>query len=520
MLGSGIGARHAAAQTPFEWEEATIAELQAAMESGALSSLALTRAYLERMAAIDLAGPQLNSIIETNPDVEAIASALDQERAAGLVRGPLHGIPIVLKDNIATDDRMQTAAGSLALVGSKVPRDAGVAARLRDAGAILLGKSNMSEFAGFRGWPNTAGWSARAGIGQNPYALGYSCGHSSSGSAAAASANLTVGGVGTETYGSIIMSASLCGVVGLKPTLGLTSRSGVIPISFTRDVTGPMGRTVADVATMLGGMVGVDPLDPATEASAGRFRTDYRTYLDPDGLRGARLGWWQPDRLFTNSSQAQAVTERAVERLRGLGATVLENIEMSWESIGDHVLVMFYEFEAGIDAYLSGLSSSPVRTLRDVVAFNREHADSELRWFNQDFLTSSLGSKRLPNPEYLRAVRDSRTRARRAFSEAMRRHRLDAIIVTTFREPWAIDLLNADIYTGNGCAGVHNAAGYPNITVPAGYAGPFPIGLSFMAEAWSEPKLFRLAYAFEQGDPVRRVPQLLEGWGEREFVQR
>ena len=260
------------APAPFAWEEATIAELQDAMADGALTALALTRAYLQRIAAIDHDGPRLNSIIETNPDAEAVATALDAERAAGHVRGPLHGIPIVLKDNIATDDGMQTTAGSLALVGSRVPRDAGIAARLREAGAILLAKANMSEWTGFRGYPSKAAWSGRAGQGLNPYALGYTTGHSSSGSAAAVSANLAVGGIGTETYGSILMPSSLCGVVGLKPTLGLTSRSGVVPIAFSRDVTGPIGRTVADVATILGGMAGADPLDAMTDAQRGARR--------------------------------------------------------------------------------------------------------------------------------------------------------------------------------------------------------------------------------------------------------
>ena len=297
------------------------------MAAGSLTALALTRAYLERIASIDHSGPRLNSIIETNPDAEAIAVALDQERANGSLRGPLHGIPIVLKDNIATDDRMQTTAGSLALVGARVPRDAGIAARLREAGAILLGKSNMSEWTGFRAYPSVGGWSARAGQGLNPYALGYATGHSSSGSAAAVSANLTVGGVGTETYGSILMPSSLCGVVGLKPTLGLTSRSGVIPIAFSRDVTGPIGRTVADVATILGGMVGVDPLDRFTARSEDRGRADYRSFLDTEGLRGARLGLWHDDELWTSTSEEKAIRDSAVERMREAGATVVEGCQ-------------------------------------------------------------------------------------------------------------------------------------------------------------------------------------------------
>lgn len=525
VLGQTIGTPHAAAATPFGWEEATIEQLQAAMASGQLTALALTRAYLERIAAIDHAGPRLNSIIETNPDAEAIAAALDRERADGHLRGPLHGIPIVLKDNIATDDRMQTTAGSLALVGARVPRDAGVAARLRAAGAILLAKSNMSEWTGFFSYPSSGGWSARAGQGLNPYALGYASGHSSSGSAAAVSANLTVGGVGTETYGSILMPSSLCGVVGLKPTLGLTSRSGVVPISFSRDVTGPIGRTVADVATMLGGMVGVDPLDEVTQRSSGRFHTDYRPFLDPEGLSGARLGLWHEGELWSDTGPAKEVRDAAVERLRDLGATVVPGCHLPGvaNAIGDHISVMFYEFEAGIDAYLAELTNADVRTLVGVAAFNEQHADEELRWLNQGILQGALGLKETfrDDPEYVRCLHDSRARARRLIDGLMRKQRLDALVAMTYREAWAIDLVNGDPgYVGQGSAGPHNAAGYPNITVPAGYVRELPVGISFMAEAWSEPKLLRLAYAFEQGDAARRVPRLLDGYGQRDFVER
>ena len=520
------GAPHAAvAPPPFEFEEATIAQLQDAMAAGSLTALELTRAYLERIATIDHAGPRLNSIIETNPDAEAIAAALDGERADGHVRGPLHGIPIVLKDNIATDDGMQTTAGSLALVGSRVPRDAGIAARLREAGAILLAKANMSEWTGFRAYPSSGGWSARAGQGLNPFALGYATGHSSSGSAAAVSANLTVGGVGTETYGSIVMPSSLCGVVGLKPTLGLTSRSGVVPISFSRDVTGPIGRTVADVATMLGGMVGVDPLDDMTSRSEGRLRTDYRPFLDAGGLRGARLGVWHDAELWESTAEEKAIRDAAVERMRGAGATVIEGCQLRGieQAIGDHIGVMFYEFEAGLNAYLAELEGSPVRTLADVIAFNEAHPEEELRWLNQGILSGALCSEATfrDDPEYARSLRDSRRLARRLIDGLMHKHRLDALVAITYRKPWAIDLANGDpSFVGQGSAGPHNAAGYPSITVPAGSIGELPLGISFTAEAWSEPKLLKLAYAFEQAEPARRVPQLLDGYGERDFVER
>jgi amidase len=526
------GARPAEARRPdaavassFEWEEATIAELQAAMSSGALTALELTRAYLERIAALDHDGPRLNAILETNPEAEAIADALDAERAVGHVRGPLHGIPVVLKDNIATEDAMQTTAGSLALVGSKVPRDAGIARTLREAGAVLLAKSNMSEWTGFRGWPLRSGWSGRAGQGHNPYALGYTPGTSSSGSAAAVSANLTVGGVGTETYGSILMPSALCGVVGVKPTLGLTSRSGVIPIAFSRDVTGPICRTVADAATLLGGMVGVDPYDEFTRASRGHFHTDYRPFLDPGGLRGARLGYWSADRLFgRDRGLIDPVVASAVEGIRELGATVVDDVRVRHEveSVGHHIAVLFTEFRPGIDAYLAGLTESPVRTLADVIAFNDAHAEAELRWLDQSTLEGAQAEPwTLSSPGYLRALHASRRLAREGLRHAMRTHRLDAIITPTFREAWPIDLLHGDPFeAGQGSSGPHNAAGYPNITVPAGFVGELPVGLSFIAGAWSESKLLRLAFAFEQGYPVRRVPQLLEGYGERDFVER
>ena len=524
MLRQTVATPHAAAATPFEWQEATIEQLQAAMASGQLSALELTRGYLDRIATIDHAGPQLNAIIETNPDAEAIAAALDAERAAGNVRGPLHGIPIVLKDNIATDDAMQTTAGSLALVGSRVPRDAGISARLREAGAILLAKANMSEWANFRGFPGIAGWSGRAGVGLNPNALGYSCGVSSSGSAAAASANLTVGGVGTETYGSIVMSSSVCGVVGIKPTLGLTSRSGVIPISFSRDVTGPIARTVADAATILGGMVGVDPLDDLTRPSARHLHTDYRPFLDAGALEGARLGLWSNDLLWKSNREMDHVVGRAVERLRDLGATVVEELQIPnvADAIASHVDVLFTEFRPGIDAYLAELLESPVRTLADVLAFNAAHRDEELRWVDDGLMRGAEeSSTRIGGPEHLGYLRRSKRLARQGIGGLMREHRLDALIAPTIREAWPIDLLHQDpTGIGQGSAGGHNAAGYPCIPVPAGYVGELPIGLSFVAEAWSEPKLLGLAYAFEQGHPVRRVPQLLVDYGRRDFVER
>lgn len=513
----------AAANDAFPWHEATMADLRSAMETGETTALALTRDYLARIEAMDWNGPMLNSVIEVNPDAEAIAEGLDRERAEGRIRGPLHGIPILLKDCIATYDRMQNTAGSLALVGAKAPRDAGVARTLREAGAILLGKANMSEWNAFRGWPLHGGWSARAGMGLNPYALNHSTGDSSSGSAASVSANLAAGAIGLETYGSITMPASLCGIVGLKPTVGLTSRSGTIGISFTRDVIGPMARTVEDVATVLTGMVGVDPLDPATADSEPFVGTDYRSFLDPDGLRGARIGVWRRNDLWRDDPEANAVIESLFPVLRDLGAEVIDPIDLPhWLlATGEHIGVMFPEFRHRIDRYLAELTNTSIHTLADVIAFNDEHADQELHIHSQNTLESAMDQPPLTDPAYAKSIRVSDRSARSGFAEVMREHRLDAILAPTFRRPWMIDLLAGDDpKNGNGAAGPSNAAGYPHITLPAGSVGELPIGVSFMARAWEEPKLLKYAYALEQAVAARHPPKFLEGYNVRDFVPR
>jgi amidase len=506
------GAATSAAPDPFPWSEATIAEMRVAMELGASTARRITLDHLERIERLDWAGPRVNSVIQVNPDAEAIAAALDQERADGHVRGPLHGIPILLKDAIATDDRMQTTAGSLALMGSRVPRDAGLVTKLRDAGAVLLGKANMSEWNAFRGWPLHGGWSARAGTGRNPYDLSRSTGDSSSGSAAAVAASFAGASIGLETYGSIVMPSSLCGVVGLKPTHGLVSRSGSIGIAHSRDVLGPIGRSVADVATVLSAIAGEDPLDPFTVGSVGHVHADYRRFLDPAGLRGARIGVWRPKHLWKHDEVA-GVIEEAIAALREAGARVVDPLALPhWlEATGEHVSVMFYEFRHDIQAHLSGLTNTSMRTLADVIAFNESHRDEELRWHSQGLLESANEQPPLSDPGYRRSLRRSRRLGRAAFDRPMREHRLDAIVAPTFRRAWVMDLRGGDDPSnGNGAAGPSNAAGYPHITVPAGFARGLPIGMSFMARAWQEPKLLSYAYAFEHATQARRAPRFVE----------
>ncbi len=515
-LGSIASVPHAAAQASFEWEEATIADLQAAMESGALTALVLTRAFIGRIEAMDFSGPQLNSVIEVNPDAEAIASTLDEERTAGQVRGPLHGIPVLLKDTMATDDRMETTAGSQALLGSKVPRDSGVATKLREAGAVILGKANMGEWSMMRNVQTS--WSARAGQCLNPYVLTRTPHGSSSGSAAAVSANFATGALGGDFFGSVVNPAAACGIVGIRPTHGLVTQSGVIIMTHSREVIGPMCRTVADVATMLGALVGVDPLDPATNKSVGHSQADYREFLDPDGLRGARIGIWRQAAHFGDHFSHPFAN--VIPALRDLGATVVETIEIPhWQEIFTPYFQMnWYECKRDLARYLSGLANTNIRNLADIIAFNDENADRELTWADQGLfeIIESFGATR---PEYLDALRTSTQLARGGISSPMMQHRLDAIVAPTVQAPWTIDLVNGDTHDF-GSTGPSQAAGWPSLTVPVGYVGELPIGITFMARAWEEPKLLQYAYAFEQHVHARHAPKFLDGYGVRDFVAR
>jgi amidase len=467
--------------------------------------------YIERIQEIDREGPRLRSVLQINPDALEIARQLDEERKTKGPRGPLHGIPVLLKDNIATADRMETTAGSLALLGSKVPRDAFVAHQLRKAGVVFLGKASLSEWANFRSTASSSGWSGRGGQGLNPYVLDRTPCGSSSGSAAAVAANLVAVSVGTETDGSILCPSSSNSVVGIKPTVGLTSRSGVIPIAHSQDTIGPFGRTVADAATLLGAMTGIDPLDPATQASAGKFFTDYRQFLDPNGLRGARIGVARQV-YFGYSSKTDAIANAAIERMRELGAVIIDpaDIPTAQQIVSSPELtVLLFEFKADLNKYLSELISSPVRTLADIIAFNNAHASQELKYFGQELFLLAEATTGLNDPTYLAALaEDQRLSRQEGIDAVVNKFNLDALVMPTSSPPWRIDLIDGDHGLG-GSSQPAALAGYPAINVPAGFSFELPVGMTFMGRAFSEPTLIKLAYAFEQGTKARHKPKYL-----------
>jgi amidase len=519
--GAALAGEHDHEVPSFPFEEATIAELGAAMRSGRLSSRRLTQAYLRRIRRIDLSGIQLNSVIEVNPDALEIAAELDAERRQGRVRGPLHGIPILVKDNYATRDRMETTAGSLALLGAEVPRDAFVIRRLRRAGAVILGKANLSEWANFRSTQSSSGWSGRAGQCLSPYVLDHNPCGSSSGSGTAAAANLAAGTLGTETDGSIVCPSSHNALVGIKPTLGLTSRSGVVPIAHSQDVTGPMCRTVADAAAVLGAMTGVDPRDPATAESRGHSHRDYTRFLDPDGLRGARIGVWR-EGVFGASPEADAIGEAAIADLSRLGATVVDPADIpNMDQVGDpEFTVLLCEFKDDIAAYLSELRNTDMRTLADLIAFNEANAERELRWFGQEVFLLSEATGGTADPAYAEALATSKRLAQQGIDQTMDRHNLDAIFSLTASPPWTTDLVNGDHFL-LGSSTPAAVAGYPNITVPGGFSfGELPVGVNFIGRRWSEPTLIKLAHGFEQGTHHRHAPRFLPTLGVKEFLPR
>ena len=492
--------------SPFRLEELTVSELQDRMEKGALDAEKITGLYLDRIESLDRNGPELRAIIELNPDALAIARALDIERKNNKIRGPLHGIPVLIKDNVDTGDRMQTTAGSLALLGQQTPRDSWIAGKLRAAGAVILGKTNLSEWANFRSTHSTSGWSGRGGQTKNPYALDRNPCGSSSGSGVAVSANLSALAVGTETDGSVVCPSSMCGIVGIKPTLGLVSRSGIIPIAHSQDTAGPMARTVRDAAILLGALTGVDSRDSATDASQDKSFNDYTQFLVSDGLKGARIGIARE--YFNISPAVNAIMEECIALIRDAGAEIVDPAGLpSYEKWRDTELqVMLYEFKADVNSYLAARGGS-IKSLEDVIAFNAAHRAREMPYFGQELMEQAQQKGPLSDRDYKEALKTNHKLTRKEGIDAViAKHHVDAIIGPTSGHSWTTDWVSGD-HADSGCASPPAVAGYPHITVPAGFVFGLPIGISFFGAAWSEPKLLKFAYAFEQARRARRQPQ-------------
>ncbi|MGA7695374.1 MAG: amidase [Candidatus Sulfotelmatobacter sp.] len=499
---------------PFELDEITIIDLQDGMKSGKFTARSLVEKYSARVAEIDKQGPAINSVIELNPDALAIAETLDQERKTKGAQGPLHGVPVLIKDNIDTADRMMTTAGSLALVGSRPPRDSFVAQKLRAAGAVILGKTNLSEWANIRSSHSTSGWSGRGGLTKNPYALDRNPCGSSSGSGAGVSANLCAAAIGTETDGSIVCPASSNGIAGIKPTVGLVSRSGIIPISHSQDGAGPLCRTVRDAAVILGVLTGIDPRDPATAASQGKSLTDYTQFCDPNGLKGARIGVAR--KYFGFSDTVDALMEQSLDAMKKQGATLIDPADI--ETLGkfdeSELLVFMYELKADLNAYLANLGpNAPVRTLKDIIAFNDRNHQKEMPYFGQDLFLKAEAKGPLTEKAYLDALEKNHQLARiEGIDATMDKYHLDAIVAPTGGPAWITDLVNGDHVAG-GSSNSAAVAGYPNINVTAGFISGLPVGISFFGRAWSEPTLIRLAFAFEQTTKARQTPRFLSTIG-------
>lgn len=494
----------------FEFDEITIGQLQDGMKSGKYTARSIAEKYLGRIDTIDKQGPAINSVIELNPDALAIADALDQERKAKGARGPLHGIPVLIKDNIDTADKMATTAGSLALVGAKPSKDSFIAQRLRQAGAVILGKTNLSEWANIRSSHSTSGWSGRGGLTKNPYVLDRNACGSSSGSGAAVSANLCAVAIGTETDGSIVCPSSSNGLVGIKPTVGLTSRSGIIPISHSQDGAGPMARTVTDAAILLGALTGVDSEDSASVASQGKSYTDYTRFLDPNGLQGARIGVVR--RYFGFSDGVDDLMNHVIDEMKRAGAIMVDPAELDTFGKFDdsELLVLTYELKADLNAYLARLGTgAPIRSLKDAINFNDKHREQEMPYFGQDIFIKAEEKGPLSEKPYVEALAKNHQLARTEGIDAtMDKLKLDALIAPTGGPAWITDLVNGGHVAG-GSSNFAAVAGYPNINVTAGYLFGLPVGLSFFGRAWSEPTLVKLAYSFEQLTKARKAPQFL-----------
>jgi amidase len=489
-----------------QFENLTVPELQAKMTSGELTSVNIVVSYLHRIAKFDRGGPEINSVIELNPEAVDIARALDEERAKSGPRSPLHGIPVLIKDNIDTADGMQTTAGSLALVGSTPSRDAFIVERLRAAGAVILGKTNLSEWANFRSTKSVSGWSARGGQTRNPFALDRNASGSSSGSAAAVAVSLAPIAIGTETDGSIVSPASVCGIVGIKPTLGLVSRSGIVPIAHSQDTAGPMTRTVADAALLLGALAGVDPRDPETKKSEGHKQPDYTKFLDANALKGARIGVVR-SKSFGLGPKVEPILESALAAMKSKGATIVEVELKDIETIGDSEFeVLLYEFKADLEAYLANRPGAGVKTIAELIAFNKANADREMPYFGQEILEMAEKKGPLTEKAYLDALAKNHEITRtKGIDAVIDAEKLDALVTIANGPAWPIDPVNGDAYTG-GASSPAAVAGYPSITVPAGQVMGLPVGVLFFGKAWSEPKLIGLAYAFEQATKAFRPP--------------
>jgi amidase len=516
LLPAGVGpsapalAAQPANAEPFELEEATILDLQKRMVSGEESARSLTQKYIARIEALDRRGPELRSVLEINQDALAIAEKRDGERKDGRVRGPLHGIPILVKDNIGTADRMTTTAGSLALEGCIPSSDSFVVKLLREAGAVILGKTNLSEWANFRSTHSSSGWSGRGGQCRNPYALDRNPSGSSSGSGAATAANLCVASIGTETDGSIVSPSNNCSLVGIKPTLGLASRAGIIPIAHSQDTPGPMCRTVADAALLLSAIAGTDPSDPASKAGAGKGKPDYSKFLDPKGLEGARIGVPRKG-LYGQNAPADRLVEAAIADMKRLGAVIVDpaDIDTTGAFEKNELEVLLYEFKADLNVYLAALPNARARSLKDLIDFNDRNRQTEMPYFGQEIFEMAEKKGPLTDKAYRKALeKDLRNARKDGIDKTMDNHKLDALVAPTSGPPTLIDLVNGD-YGVYGSSTIPAVAGYPDITVPAGYYLGLPVGISFFGRAWSEPTLIRIAYAYEQATKHRRPPRFL-----------
>ncbi len=489
----------------FELEEATVAEMQSAIESGELSSEKLVGKYLERIREVD---PKIRSVIETNPDAERIAAELDKERKAGKSRGALHGIPVLIKDNIDTADKMQTTAGSLALLNAPTPQqDAFLVQQLRNAGAVILGKTNLSEWANFRSTKSSSGWSGRGGQTRNPYILDRNPCGSSAGTGAAIAANLAAIGIGTETDGSIICPSATCGIVGIKPTLGLVSRSGVIPIAHSQDTAGPMARTVADAAILLGVLVGTDKTDSIT-SQAAKGEKDYTKFLRADGLKNMRIGVAR--QVFGKNAKIDALVEPHLQILKDGGATLIDVEFPTFGKFGDAEFeVLLYEFKADLNKYLANRNAK-YKTLADLIKFNDDNSDTEMPYFGQEIFLMAQKKGDLTDRAYRLALQKSKLLSQTDGVDAvMNKNKLDAFVAPSGGTAWMTDLVNGDCGVFEGMTSFAAVSGYPSITVPAGYVQELPVGITFFGRAFSEPTLLKLAYAFEQKTNARKPPKFL-----------